>query len=122
MRKYIKKRTRQEIEKVKKDIPQILDMTNQMEKEIKIIEKSDYINITKDFLNISKKIEFLEFIYINKDKFKKILKDFKITKYSLEIEYSVVVQKKVFRRKIGLTKLKHSLFLCPNPDDLINLS
>jgi hypothetical protein len=121
LRKHIKKLTRKDIEKVSKDIPQILDTTEEMNNKHYVVNKSEYIGITSKIAEISKTIGFCGIIYINKDKFKKAKSDLKIKKYAMEIEYSVIVEKEVFRRRISLTKLKHSLFLCPNPDDLISL-
>jgi hypothetical protein len=120
LRKYIKELCREYVEKVSNDIPEVADTTFEISK-LQNNKNSDYTDIKSKFKSICKTVDQSNFIYINKDKFKKLMNELKFKKFGLEIEYDIKIEDQVINRKVSLIKFNHSLFLCPYPEDLISL-
>jgi hypothetical protein len=106
---------------VSTDVPEWVDTTPQMSQGRLSISDYKGVDITNKIKAIASRLLNTGCIYLNKEKLSVILKEQKMKKFSLEVKVNLVYKKSVRTRRICFTKLNHSVFLCPNLEDLVSL-
>lgn len=121
-RKSIKSLFRSRSNSASNVVPEVMDTTGEMAKGEFSIAAARSIDITAKVKAVSTQLGPLRCVYIDKDKFRQVLAELKIKKCSLEVVYSVLENNKKLSKRLSLTKLTQSVFLCPDPEDLEALS
>lgn len=106
---------------VSTDIPEWADTTTQMKKGELRIQEYKPIDITTQVQGICTRLLTSGCIFIKKEKFNEIVNEKKLKKFGLEIVYKVKTKTSSATRRANFTKLNHSIFLCPDLEELVKL-
>lgn len=117
-RKSIKSLFRSRSNSVSDSVPELMDTTQEMTRGEFSITGAKSVDITAKVKNIARKVGPLKCLYLPKHEFAEIISQLKIKKFGLEIVFSIIWENKKVIKRISLTKLTQSLFLCPDPADL----